>query len=88
MFRAEDVRARVRKEPFVPFRIVTSSGESYEVHHPELILIGQGEVTVGRPSTSNPAIHDGFDWVAIMHITAMNDMPAHSPQGGNGQPTQ
>jgi hypothetical protein len=40
MFTAEDIRQRIKKQPFVPLRIVTNSGESYDVPHPDLVMVG------------------------------------------------
>jgi hypothetical protein len=84
MFAPETIQARLRQKPFVPIRFVTSSGESYEVHHPDLVLVGQRDLIIGRASKKNPSLYDLASRVAIMHITAMDDLPAGKPTG-NGQ---
>jgi hypothetical protein len=75
MFRYREIKARVRKQPFVPLRIVTSAGETFDVYHPDLIMVGRREVTIGQESTADPAVYDGVDRVSIMHITAIKDLP-------------
>jgi hypothetical protein len=85
VFTSQDIRNRVSQQPFVPFRIVTSSGETYEVHHPELIMVGKRDLSVGRASTDDPAVYEQVYRVAIMHVTALHDLPARTPQSGNGQ---
>ncbi len=85
MFTAEDIRARIRKQPFRPFRVVSSSGESYEVHHPELIMVGKRELTIGSPSSESPEIYDRQDWIALMHVTALEDLPIATPPSSNGE---
>jgi hypothetical protein len=47
MLTADDIRDRVRSRPFRPLRIVTSSGEAYDGLHPDLIMMGQHDITVG-----------------------------------------
>jgi hypothetical protein len=75
MFRYREIKARVRKQPFVPLRIVTSAGETFDIHHPDLIMVGRREVMIGQASSGDPAIYDGVDRVSIMHITAIKDLP-------------
>jgi hypothetical protein len=70
------MKERLRKQPWVPLRIVTSSGESYEVTHPELVLIGQRDLHVGTASPKDPTTYDQVARIALMHITAMEDLPA------------
>jgi hypothetical protein len=51
-------RELLSQRPFKPFRLVMSSGESYEVRHPEMawltrtsILVGIDETDEGVPAT-------------------------------------
>jgi hypothetical protein len=74
MITAAAIRARSQQTPFVPFRIVTSSGRAYDVPHPELILVGMREVTIGRSSSHNPAFYVEVDRVSILHVTALEDL--------------
>lgn len=83
MLTADDIHDRVRLRPFRSFRLVTSSGESYDVYHPDLIMVGRREVTVGIPSGETPAYYDRQARIAIMHITALHDLPAAAPPPNN-----
>jgi hypothetical protein len=85
MFTVEDIQARVRKQPFVPIRIVTSAGEAFEVHHPDLIMVGLRDVTVGFASAQYPSVYDKQTRLSLLHITALEDLPAKTALGKNGQ---
>ena len=85
MFTQQDIRARVNHQPFTPFRIVTSSGESYEVHHPDLIMVGRRDLAVGIADAQDPTTYDQLARIAIMHITALEDLPSPAASSGNGQ---
>jgi hypothetical protein len=41
------VRDLLRQRPFKPFRVVMSSGESYEVRHPEMAWVTKNDLLVG-----------------------------------------
>lgn len=85
MFQANEIQARVHVRPFVPLRITTSAGQSFDVYHPDLILVGHREVTIGRASTAHPTQYDQLTRLAIMHITALEDLPIPQLPTGNGQ---
>jgi hypothetical protein len=45
MFSVNEIAKHVHKAPFVPFRLVTSAGESFDVLHPKLIMVGNRHVS-------------------------------------------
>jgi hypothetical protein len=83
MFNADDIQSRVRQRPFVPVRIVTSSGQIYDVYHPDLVMVGRRDLMIGRPSTENPAHYDQVSRVAILHVTDLQDLPTPAAPGGS-----
>ena len=40
-------RDLLRQQPFRPFRVVMSSGEAYEVRHPEMAWVTHNDIFVG-----------------------------------------
>jgi hypothetical protein len=84
MFSADDIQARLRVRPFIPVRIVTSSGQSYDVRHPDLILVGRRDLTIGTPRNENPTQYEATSRVAILHITDLQDIPNPTPSDMNG----
>jgi hypothetical protein len=85
MFTADDIHARVHGRPFVPFRIVTSAGQGFDIYHPELIMIGRRALEVGTASNENPAHFEQVTRIALLHVTAIEDLPTPAPPSGNGQ---
>jgi hypothetical protein len=85
MLTSDDMRARVRREPFVPVRIHTSDGESYDVYHPDLIMIGRRALVVGTASADDPATFELTSQVALLHVTAIEDLPIASGHSSDGQ---
>lgn len=75
IFTAEDILTRLRTRPFVPLRIVTSTGERYDVFHPDLILVTRRFLEVGTPDSDNPSVADMVTRVALVHIVELRDLP-------------
>ena len=84
MFSADDVYARIHQQPFRPVRIVTTTGQAYDVHHPELIMIGRRALEIGLPSADNPLHFEQVTRISLLHVTEMQDLPAAKSVSGNG----
>jgi hypothetical protein len=87
MITAADVQGKLKRVPFVPFRIVTSSGEHYEVPHPEWALVTRRFVEIGLLNPDFPEFPDLVKAVSMLHITALEDIApsAASKHKSNGK---
>ncbi len=68
---AADFLNLTRARPFVPFRIVTSDGTTYEVRHPDMVFVGLSSVLVGYPSEREPHAFTRYDVVSMRHIVRL-----------------
>ncbi len=87
MFTAEDIQRRLKRQPFIPLRIITSAGEYYDITHPDLVLVGRRELIVGTASAKNPSVFDRHSLIAALHITAIEDLTPDKAPGNGQQPT-
>ena len=62
---ADTIREMVDREPFEPFRVVTSSGDSYVVNNPHLVALLKSEVFIAHPNSDQRA------FVPFRNITAV-----------------
>jgi len=86
MFTADDIQARLRERPFVPVRVVTNSGQTYDINHPDLVLVGRRALIIGTASNENPSQFESASRVAVMHVTDLQDLPTGPPTDTNGAP--
>ncbi len=84
MFSADDIQGRLRGRPFVPIRFVTSTGQIYDVYHPDLVMVGRRALIIGTASAEDPAQFDQVTRVAILHVTELRDLPIPIGPSGNG----
>lgn len=75
MFSADDIQTRLRDRPFTPVRIVTTTGQTYDVYHPDLVLVGRRFLIVGAPSAENPTHAEQVTRVAMVHVAELRDLP-------------
>lgn len=79
---SDDVQSRLHERPFIPLRLVTTTGQQYDVHHPDLVLVGRRFLIIGTPSTENPAQAELVTRIPLIHLTEMRDLA--SPPHSNG----
>jgi hypothetical protein len=83
---ADAVFARLRRRPFVPFRLILSSGTTYDILHPEMLFVSKSGVTVAiydreqRPSPEE--IPSRKSLVSFLHIAATEDLPQPFSRAG------
>ena len=68
MIRIDDVRGRLDKRPFEPFRICLTDGRTYDITHPELCLPGRTTVHVAVPDPKMKRAIMRVDQCALVHI--------------------
>src|SRR5205814_5857021 len=83
VFRSEDIQARLREKPFRPLRVIASEGLRYDIHHPDLVFVGQRDLMIGFPTPDRPTVYDQVVRVAIVHIVGLEDVDV-KPASHNG----
>ncbi len=67
--RSEDLRQFLRQEPFRPIRLTLTDGRTYDVRHPELVILGRSSVIIGFPEADDPEpVYDDFVVVSLLHV--------------------
>ena len=59
--------------PFKPFRVVMSSGKSYEVRHPEMAWLTKSDLLVGI-DIEDDGLPAEFKTCSLLHITAVEPL--------------
>jgi hypothetical protein len=72
----DDLLTAVRKRPFEPFRIQVSDGTHYDVHYPEMVLVGLDSVTIGILATGERRlVYERVETVALRHVVKLVPLP-------------
>ena len=74
MIRIQDVRERLDRRPFEPFRICLTDGRTYDVTHPELCLLGRTTVHVAVPDPKVKRTIMRVDQCALVHIVRFESL--------------
>jgi hypothetical protein len=77
-------RELLSHRPFRPFRVVMSSGQSYEVRHPEMAMLTRTDLLVGVDITDE-GVPAEFKICSLLHVTAVEPLgtsPTEPRQAG------
>ena len=70
---ADEYRNLIRRWPFEPFRIRMSSGDAYEVRHPEFAWLLKGGIYVGLPADKDE-LPDRAVFCSLLHVAAIETL--------------
>lgn len=74
--RPEDLHEYLRRKPFCPFRITLTDGRTFDIRHPELIMVGRTSAEIGIPSSRYE--YPTFDRrvsISLLHVMQMELLP-------------
>lgn len=85
--RMQDILSLTRDQPFKPFRVFTSSGETYDIRHPDMIAVSLGAVVIAKsdPNHSHDEDWESFKMLSLYHIQKIEYLTPLPPKpGANG----
>ncbi len=81
----EDLQEAVHEKPFVPFRILISTGITFDIHHPDQFALERRSVQVVVTQEQNGIQTHRSLKIDLLHIVAIEMLP-RVEAGTNGHP--
>jgi len=76
--RPEDLLELLRKRPFMPFRIHMTDGQSYDIVHPEAVLVLRSRAIIGLRPDPATKIPDQSEQIALLHVVRTSEISAEA----------
>lgn len=76
--RPEDLREKLKKQPFQPIRLFLSDGAFYDIRHPDLMLVGRTEIVVGLTG-GNGDLPERFASIDPIHVVRVEPINGQKP---------
>jgi hypothetical protein len=81
----EELQEEARRQPFRPFRLVLTTGEAYDIRHPDLVMVGRRSVVIGITSDDKGTAFDRLVRADLLHVVKVEELPLATPNNGTGQ---
>ena len=70
-------RELLGRQPFKPFRLVMSSGQTYDVRHPEMAMLTRTDLLVGT-DIAEDGVPAEFKICSLLHVTTVEPLSPSS----------
>lgn len=80
----QELRDALHAAPFEPFRIVLTGGASFDIRHPDLMMVGLRTATVGLTGEPAQEFYDRTVKVDLLHVIRIEPLNNPAPAGRNG----
>ena len=77
---AAAIKESLSRRPFEPFRIRLSSGDTFEVRHPENALMVRAGVYVAVPDDKGE-LPEAATWCSLLHVAAIEPIASGNGSG-------
>jgi hypothetical protein len=81
----EELQEAARRQPFEPFRVILSTGATFDIRHPDLIMVGRRWAILGITNEPGGTACDRTIKVDLLHVVGVEELPI-SPPPSNGPP--
>lgn len=75
----KDIIDLLERDPFEPFRICLSSGESYDVVNPHMVALGKSRALIAVANSDRQAL------VPYLHVSALETLTKGHRRSGKGR---
>lgn len=75
----EELHNAARSHPFEPFRLVLTTGATYDIRHRDLIMVGRRSAIIGLTNQPNRTVYDRTITVDLLHVVGIERLPPVPP---------
>jgi hypothetical protein len=72
-----------RRRPFRPFRLVLTTGEQYDIPHPDLIMVGNRSLEIGLTLDPAGTAYDRIVRADLLHVVRVEQLPISAQSNGS-----
>jgi len=87
--RAEEFKELLKNHPFRPLRVYLTDGRTYDIRHPDQVLVMRQALDIGLQPDPVSGILEGAHRCSLLHVVRVEEMQPSSADGAapgaNGQ---
>jgi hypothetical protein len=82
--RPDELTELLRVRPFIPFRIHMTDGQTFDIRHPEIVLVLRQRVDIGVKPDPQTGVLERVEHCSLLHIVRVEQLAATA--AGTGEP--
>ncbi|HWG46108.1 MAG TPA: hypothetical protein VN688_25325 [Gemmataceae bacterium] len=72
--RAEEFMQLLRVRPFVPLRLHMTDGQTYDIRHPDLVIVLQSRAVIGIAPNPTTGVVERTEHLSLFHIVRVEEL--------------
>jgi hypothetical protein len=81
--RPEELVKLLRRRPFLPLRFHMTDGQTYDIRHPDLVMVSRSYATIGMTPDPGTGVLDRVEYCSLLHIVRVEELQlAATPSNG------
>lgn len=81
--RPEELMKLLRRRPFIPLRLHMTDGQTYDIRHPDLVMVSRSYATIGTTPDPASGVLEGVEYCSLLHIVRVEELQT-AASSGNG----
>ena len=81
--RPEELVKLLRRRPFLPLRLHMTDGQTYDIHHPDLVMVSRSYATIGTTPDPGTGVLEHVEYCSLLHIVRVEELQT-AATSGNG----
>ncbi len=80
--RPQEIIELLHRKPFGPLRLHMTDGETYDIYHPDLVIVLRQRIDIGVSSKKVPGMAERVDHCSLLHVVRTEELESASPSAG------
>ena len=85
--RPEELTKLLRTRPFTPLRIIMTDGQTYDIRHPEMVIVLRQRVDIGVLPDPAMEVAESVVHCSLLHIVRVEELPLPKSGSASSGPT-
>lgn len=81
--RAEEMIQMLRRRPFSPIRVRLTDGRTYDIYHPDQVIVLKQSLDIGVASDPATGIAERVDRCSLLHVVRVEEIPTSATSTGS-----
>lgn len=77
--RPEELLELLRQRPFVPLRLHMTDGQTYEIRHPDVVMVFRSRAIIGVAPDPATGVLERAEHCSLLHIVRLEELQAAAP---------
>lgn len=78
---AEELLQLLRRRHFVPLRLHMTDGQTYDIRHPDNVIVLRTRVDIGMTPDPATGVVSHVEYCSLLHVVRIEELQAGAPSG-------